>query len=595
MKIANKTLIIISLSGFLAISFLSLLNFKLAKSALLSQAETHQISVGNQSLEAIDHALHKAYLDIQTLSSMGMLAKLLSPIPPSSEIVHKKINEMMTLTGPWDSLYIVTPDGKYVISNDATTTVAPSFLNDAEHKKAINVALSGKTYYSDLIYTPQLNESTVIFADPITLSSGNGTKVIGVIIGHFSWGIVEELLGNIKNMNLFLLNSKGMLIGTNDPQEKKFTLKNNSPKGILLTTIKQNGHLGYRGKNWLLVVEQPKRVVLAPLIKVIFPILLALVAIITLISLTTYIFIYRYISYPIAELTAFTNSINIGNLSSSRAPVHGNDEICELSDKINKMLDHLEENKNKLIKALNDTEKSSNSSKAKIEFLANLSHEVRTPMNGIIGMLELMSHTAIDEKQKNYIEKSQQSANTLLKILEGMLDYANVESGSISLEAIPFNLLHEMQLLMDVFKIQCASKNLALDFTFSDRIPETVVGDPARVKQIFVNFVSNAIKFSHKDGKIAINIALNKIHKHYVILGCSVEDTGIGIPLELQSKIFQKFSQADSSYTRQYGGIGLGLSMNNELIQRMNGTLHVISEEAKGANFLFTLKLGLLE
>ncbi|HET9843793.1 MAG TPA: ATP-binding protein, partial [Gammaproteobacteria bacterium] len=243
------------------------------------------------------------------------------------------------------------------------------------------------------------------------------------------------------------------------------------------------------------------------------------------------------------------------------------------------------------IKALKNAESANN---AKTEFLANMSHEIRTPMNGIMGMLQLLQHTHLTEKQISFVELSLASANSLLKILDDILDYAKIVSGEISLESIKFNIVDEIERMLNIFKIQCDKKNIAIELNISDQIPATLIGDPLRLGQIIMNLVNNAIKFTPQGGKISISLSPQEMHDNYIIMHCSVKDTGIGIPLEMQSKIFQKFSQADESITRIYGGTGLGLAICKQLVEIMGGTIYVISKENEGSNFIFTFKIHYL-
>jgi signal transduction histidine kinase/ActR/RegA family two-component response regulator len=233
------------------------------------------------------------------------------------------------------------------------------------------------------------------------------------------------------------------------------------------------------------------------------------------------------------------------------------------------------------------------SSKAKMLFLANMSHEIRTPMNGIIGMLQLLIHTTLDETQKNYVEKSFENASSLLRIIGDILDFSKIESGKVDFENTEFNIQAEFSAMIALFKPQCEDKSLQIELTIDDKIPNMVIGDAFRIKQIMNNLVNNAIKFTPEHGHITISIDLLEIHLDNLTLEISVIDTGIGVPESFQGKIFDIFSQADESTTRKYGGTGLGLAITKHLVEQMGGKIELSSEEGKGSTFTFSLKLGL--
>lgn len=235
---------------------------------------------------------------------------------------------------------------------------------------------------------------------------------------------------------------------------------------------------------------------------------------------------------------------------------------------------------------------SENSNLAKANFLANMSHEIRTPLNGVMGLLQLVLASDLDEKQYNYVDKSYKAADSLLKIIGDILDYSKIDSGEMSLESIAFEFHKELESCISVQKPICDQKHIEMKLNISNDTPVHVVGDSVRIKQIFNNLISNAIKFTPEGGKIIIQVAVAQAHLGSITLACSVSDNGIGIPLNAQSKIFEKFSQADESTTRKYGGTGLGLAITKRLIELMGGTIEVESREGMGTTFKFTLNVG---
>ena len=223
---------------------------------------------------------------------------------------------------------------------------------------------------------------------------------------------------------------------------------------------------------------------------------------------------------------------------------------------------------------------------AKSEFLATMSHEMRTPLNGVLGMAQLLLDTALTVQQQDYVSNLNNTGNTLLAIINDVLDFSKIESGKLELEAINLNLHQLVKEIGSLFQLQAQQKNLHMTVEIDAKVPKWIIGDPTRLRQILMNLLSNAIKFTAEGG---VGLSIYPAENEQTLVAC-IWDTGVGINESVQSKLFQAFSQADASTTRQYGGTGLGLAICARLTELMGGEIWVESEQAKGSRFYFTFK-----
>ncbi len=332
----------------------------------------------------------------------------------------------------------------------------------------------------------------------------------------------------------------------------------------------------------------------------------AMIGVLASIALLTYFTSYwlkKHVIVPLKALSVWATSVYKNKNFSARATKHGDDEIGQLADSLNAMLAELSKQESIIslnseledeIKVRKETElqlismrdQAENANRSKSDFLANMSHEIRTPMNSIIGFADLLLEESLSELQRKHLMTVRSSAQDLHSLLNDILDVAKLEEGKLQLESVAFSVKELVVQVMKTFELKAQEKDLQMIQRVSDNLAEHYLGDALRLKQVLINLIGNSIKFTASG---SIMVAVEQLDEHQ--LQFIIRDTGIGIAKDKLDKIFESFSQADTSTSRRFGGTGLGTTISKRLIELMNGKIWVESNEGVGSTFYFTVHL----
>lgn len=506
--------------------------------------------------------------------------------------------------------------------------MAPPLIAKADND--LFAILKAEQKYISRIYIDQITyEPIVLMSVPVTDFFG-GFR--GAMIAETNLKFMWDVVANIKvgqHGQAFVIDNEGYLIAFEDisrvlKREKPIALEEvkDAISGKKLHDFEALGvSRGINGTRVIstyrhldnldcsIVVELPAWEAYASVMLVIRLTLVSMLLTLTIAVIIGF-YLSKRITRPIISLRDAIGKVGMGDLEAA-IEIQSRNEIGEVADGFNSMVDNLKKttvSRDQLIEEIIQREKieidlkeakqvAEVASEVKSRFLANMSHEIRTPMNAIIGFTELLKRSSLDVTQNAYLASIHESANNLLSIINDILDLSKIEADRLQFEDIEFNFTRLIESVFNMVRSKFLKKYVDLVYTIDKGTPVDFKGDPTRIRQILINLIGNAIKFTEQ-GKIVVNLSLDLTDSHetcrnsgFRMLRVSVRDTGIGIPDDKKEEIFESFSQADTSTTRHYGGTGLGLAITKAFVEKMGGKIWVDSEYGKGSEFIFLLRL----